>query len=85
MAYKNKEDTKAYNAKYYQEHKDKRKTHTSTEVTQRYQKKVYKKYSIAFRKVEDRDCIDAIENEIAKGSTTSEAVKKIIRKSLNNT
>lgn len=62
----------------------KRKTYTSTEVTQRYQKKVYKKYTIALRKIEDRDCIDAIEDEIAKGSTTSEAVKKIIRKSIKN-
>ena len=60
----------------------KRKTHTSTEVTQRYQKKVYKKYSIALRKIEDKDCIDAIEQEITEGCTTSEAVKKIIRKSL---
>lgn len=63
----------------------KRKTHTSTAVTQRYQKKVYKKYSIALRKIEDKDCIDAIEKEIADGYTTSEAVKKIIRKSIKNT
>ena len=63
----------------------KRKTHTSTEVTQRYQKKVYKKYSIALRKIEDKDCIDAIEQEIARGCSTSEAVKKILRKGIKNT
>ncbi len=62
-----------------EQQKPKRKTHTSTEVTQRYQKKTYKKYGVAFRKIEDADCIEAIENEISKGYTTSEAFKRLIR------
>lgn len=65
------------------EEKPKRKTHTSTEVSQRYQKKTYTKYSVAFRKIEDADCIQAIENEIAKGYTTSEVFKRFIRKNIN--
>ena len=82
MARKDKEAEKEYQKEYYQRHKAGRKTHTSTEVTQRYQKKVYQKYSVALRKIEDKDCIDAIEKELQSGCTTSEAFKKIIRKSL---
>jgi len=60
----------------------KRKTHTSTEVTQRYQKKTYQKYTIALRKIEDADIIDTIETEKAKGFTTSEAFKRLLRKDI---
>lgn len=59
--------------------KAKRKTKTSTEVTQRYQKKTYEHYAVRFRKVEDADCIDYMRKEREKGYTPSEIFKKLIR------
>ena len=60
--------------------KEKRKTHTSSAVTSRYQKKVYEKYSLALRKIEDADIIEMIETEKAKGFGTTEAIKNLIKK-----
>ena len=80
MARKNKEEEKEYQSEYYQKHKTTRKTRTSSAVTSRYQKKVYEKYSLALRKVEDADIIKMIEEEKAKGFSTSEAIKNLIRK-----
>lgn len=39
----------------------KRKTHTSTEVKERWKKKTYKRYSVNLRKVEDKELIDYVE------------------------
>lgn len=80
MARKDKGAEKEYQAEYYQKNKGKRKTHTSSEVTSRYQKKVYEKYSFVLRKDEDGDLIEMIEQEKANGLGTSEAIKKIMRK-----
>lgn len=60
----------------------KRKTHTSSEVKARYNKKTYKSYNVNFRKIEDADIIDTIETEKAKGFTTSEAFKRLLRKDI---
>lgn len=63
-----------------EQQKPKRKTHTSTEVTQRYQKKTYQQFITRFRKVEDADCIEYIEAEKEKGYTPTEIFKRLIRK-----
>lgn len=60
----------------------KRKTHTSSEVKARYNKKTYKNYNINFRINEDADIIDIIEKEKGKGANTTEAFRKIIRKKI---
>ena len=57
----------------------KRKTHTSSEVKQRYIKKTYERYLLTLRKVEDADLINRIEEEKAKGFSTSEAIKNLIK------
>ena len=59
--------------------KPKRKTHTSTEVILRYQKKTDQQYALKLRKVEDADIIAMIDAERAKGYPTSEAIKTLIR------
>lgn len=62
------------------EEQKKRKTHTSSEVKARYNKKTYKSYGVNLRINEDADIIAAIEAEKEKGFTTSEAFKRLIKK-----
>ena len=61
-----------------EQEKPKRKTHTSSAVKARYNKKTYKQYGLTLRKVEDAAIIEKIEAEKAKGFTTSEAIKRLI-------
>ena len=58
----------------------KRKTYTSSAVKKRYNEKTYTRYMINLRKVEDADIISLIEAEKAKGASTSEAIKTLIKK-----
>lgn len=60
---------------------NKRKTHTSTQVKARYNKKTYKNYNCNFRIIEDAKVIELIEGEKLKGFSTSIAIKNLI---LNN-
>lgn len=60
----------------------KRKTHTSTAVKARYNKKTYKNYNLNFRIDDDSDIIAAIENEKASGASTTEAFRRLLRKVL---
>ena len=46
----------------------------------RYNKKTYQQYAVRFRKAEDADCINYIEEEKQKGYTTAEVFKRLIRK-----
>lgn len=62
------------------EPKPKRKTHTSSAVKARYNAKTYQQYAVKLRKVEDADVIERIEAERTAGLSTSEAIKKLIRK-----
>ena len=78
MARKSKEADKEYQEKYYQEHKNKRQTHTSTAVKSKYNKKTYKNYNINFRIVDDAEIIALIEGEKSKGFGTTEAIKNLI-------
>lgn len=57
----------------------KRKTFTSSEVKERYNKKTYTRYQLTLRKVEDAELIERIEEEKAKGFSTSEAIKNLIK------
>lgn len=59
---------------------NKRKTHTSTEVKARYNKKTYKNYNLNFRIDDDSDIIVAIEKEKASGASTTEAFRRLLRK-----
>lgn len=58
----------------------KRKTHTSSEVKNRYNQKTYVQYAIKLRKVEDAEIIDLIEKEKQKGFGITEAIKNLIKK-----
>ena len=58
---------------------NKRKTTTSTEVKNRWNTKTYKKYQVNFRKEEDADIIQFIE-ETKKEKTTSEIFREAIEK-----
>ena len=58
----------------------KRKTFTSTEVKQRYNKKTYKNYNVNFRYTEDAELIRLVEAEKSKGCSTSEAFRNLILK-----
>ena len=62
--------------------KPKRRTHTSSTVKARYEKKTYKSYNIKFRIKEDADLIDIIEQGKKSGSSPAETIKKILRDSL---
>lgn len=64
--------------------KPKRKTHTSNEVTRRYQKKTFDRFTVMCRKSEDADIIAAISAMKADGLQTSAAIKKLIRAGLAN-
>lgn len=58
---------------------EKRKTHTSNEVKQRYRVKTYKQYALLLRYDTDGDLIDQIEAEKKKGHNTSAAIKNLLR------
>lgn len=60
----------------------KRKTHTSSEVKKRYNDKTYQRYQLALRKEDDVEIIQLIEDEKAKGFSTSEAIKNLILKNV---
>lgn len=60
----------------------KRKTHTSTAVKARYNKKTYKNYNINFRLDEDDDIISAVEKEKESGASTTEAFRQLLRKAI---
>lgn len=64
------------------EKETKRKTFTSTEVKNRYNKKTYERYSITLRKdnITDKEIIDKIEKLKSEGLSASEAIKKLITK-----
>lgn len=64
------------------EKESKRKTFTSTEVKNRYNKKTYERYSITLRKdnITDKEIIDKIEKLKSEGLSASEAIKKLIIK-----
>lgn len=59
---------------------EKRKTHTSSEVKARFNKKTYQQYTFSLKKKEDAEYIEYIENERAKGYSTPEIIKELIRK-----
>ena len=63
--------------------KPKRKTHTSTAVTQRYIDKTYDRLTVSLRRIDDADVIAAIAARKAAGLQTSDAVKSLIREALN--
>lgn len=63
--------------------KPKRKTHTSTAVTQRYHAKTYDRMVVSLRKIDDADVIAAIAARKASGMQTSDAVKSLIREALD--
>lgn len=50
MARKDKEEERKYQAEYYQKHKGERKTHTSSEVKNRYKQKTYTRLTLEVRK-----------------------------------
>ncbi len=62
------------------EKETKRKTHTSTAVKAKYNKKTYKNYNVNLRINDDADIIAMIENEKASGLNTTDAFRKLIRK-----
>lgn len=58
----------------------KRKTTTSTEVKQRWEKDNYKRYVLRLRKDTDADLINLIESTKAQhGTGTSETIKELLR------
>ena len=61
------------------EEKKKRKSYTSNEVKKRYNDKTYQRFQLNLRKVEDAELIERIEEEKAKGFSTSEAIKNLIK------
>lgn len=60
--------------------KPKRKTHTSSAVKARYNKKTYKSYNINLRIKEDAELIDIIERGKQSGLSPTETIRKILRK-----
>lgn len=62
-----------------QKQKPKRKTHTSNEVMLRYQKKTFKKYTINFRKIEDADIIEQLEQNRQNGIGPTETLRRLFR------
>lgn len=61
---------------------NKRKTHTSTEVSQRYKKKVYSRYGLTLRKEEDAALIALIEKNKALGIHPTDTVRELFRQSM---
>lgn len=63
--------------------KPKRKTHTSTAVKARYDKKTYKKYTFSLRLVNDAELIKAVEALREPEESDSALIKKILYKLLD--
>ena len=57
-----------------------RKTHTSSEVKSRWNKKTYNRYSISFRKDGDKEIIKYIEDEKEKGHSPTETIREALEK-----
>lgn len=55
----------------------KRKTHTSNEVSQRYKKKTYCKFTVNLRKVEDADLIALFESNKEQGIMPTDTVRQL--------
>ena len=62
-----------------QKQKPKRKTKTSNAVVLRYQKKTFQKYTVNFRKVEDADIIEQIEQNRQNGIGPTETTRRLFR------
>lgn len=64
--------------------KRKTKTTTSNEVIMRYRHKAYTQYTVALRNVEDAELIAFIEARKAEGVKTTQAVRELLAKGLEN-
>ena len=60
-----------------------RKTHTSSEVSERWKKKAYNRYYVSFRKDTDKDIIDYIEQK-KKTTNTTEVFREVFNEFLKN-
>lgn len=62
------------------EQKPKRKPHTSSAVTKRYQEKTYRRYNLMLRYDSDADLIELIDKYMINGhSSPTQAIKSIMR------
>ncbi len=52
------------------------------EATAKYKKKVYQRFILSLRKIEDEDILSALNELFEQGYTTTEAFKILIRKGL---
>lgn len=52
------------------------------EATAKYKKKVYQRFILSLRKIEDADILSALNELFEQGYTTTEAFKILIRKGL---
>lgn len=53
------------------------------EATAKYKKKVYQRFILSLRKIEDADILSALDELFEQGYTTTEAFKILIRKGLD--
>lgn len=53
------------------------------EATAKYKKKVYQRFILSLRKIEDEDILSALNELFEQGYTTTEAFKILIRKGLD--
>lgn len=61
----------------------KRKTHTSTEVKQRWIKANYQRYNVNLRYDTDKPLIDLVEGRKARGETTTEVFREALERLLD--
>lgn len=52
------------------------------EATAKYKKKIYQRFILSLRKIEDEDILSALNELFVQGYTTTEAFKILIRKGL---
>lgn len=52
------------------------------EATAKYKKKIYQRFILSLRKIEDEDILSALNELFEQGYTTTEAFKILIRKGL---
>lgn len=52
------------------------------EASKKYKKRVYTRYTLSLRKIEDADILSALDELFEQGYTTTEAFKILIRKGL---
>ena len=52
------------------------------EASEKYKKRVYARYTLSLRKIEDADILSALDELFEQGYTTTEAFKTLIRKGL---